>query len=103
MGAALGTPCVTNVWIPDGYKDTPVDRAAPRQRLRDSLDQIFATELEPAHNLDAVESKFLMVFLDFPNAQELKDKVVDAALNGTTLAFESGGDRAVESSPGGHP
>jgi len=57
MGRALGTPCVTNVWIPDGYKDTPVDRLSPRQRLEDSLDQIFAKRLSPKHHLDAVECK----------------------------------------------
>lgn len=57
MGQALGTPCVTNVWIPDGYKDTPVDRLAPRQRLREALDRVFAAPLDPAHHLDAVESK----------------------------------------------
>ncbi len=57
MGRALGTPCVTNVWIPDGFKDTPADRLAPRQRLADSLDQIFAEELDPQHQLDAVEAK----------------------------------------------
>lgn len=57
FGRALGTPCVTNVWIPDGYKDTPVDRRGPRERLRDSLDQIFAQPLDPRFHLDAVESK----------------------------------------------
>jgi L-rhamnose isomerase len=57
MGKALGTPCVTNVWIPDGFKDTPADRKAPRQRLANSLDAIFAQPLDPAHNLDAVEGK----------------------------------------------
>lgn len=57
MGEALGSPCVTNVWIPDGFKDTPVDRKGPRERLTDSLDQIFAEALDPAHLLDAVESK----------------------------------------------
>jgi L-rhamnose isomerase len=57
MGKALGTPCVTNVWIPDGYKDTPADRKSPRQRLADSLDAIFATPIDPSHNLDAVEGK----------------------------------------------
>ena len=57
FGRALGTPCVTNVWIPDGYKDTPVDRKGPRERLKASLDQIFAPKLEPRHHLDAVESK----------------------------------------------
>ncbi len=57
MGMELGTPCVTNVWIPDGYKDIPVDRLAPRQRLGDSLDRIFAEKIDPAIHLDAVESK----------------------------------------------
>lgn len=57
IGRALGSPCVTNVWIPDGYKDTPVDRLRPRQLLLESLDTVFAEETDPAHNLDAVESK----------------------------------------------
>lgn len=57
FGQTLGTPAVTNVWIPDGYKDTPADRTAPRERLRDALDQVFAKPLDPRHNLDAVESK----------------------------------------------
>jgi L-rhamnose isomerase len=57
MGAALGSPTVTNVWIPDGYKDTPYDRMAPRQRLADSLDQIFAKKIDPKLHLDAVECK----------------------------------------------
>jgi L-rhamnose isomerase len=57
MGRALGSPCVTNVWIPDGYKDTPVDRKSPRERLAQSLDTIFAEPIDPAHNLDAVEGK----------------------------------------------
>ena len=48
---------MTNVWVPDGYKDTPVDRLAPRQRLADSLDKIFAKKLDPRHHLDAVECK----------------------------------------------
>ena len=57
MGKALGSPCVTNVWVPDGYKDTPADRKAPRERLAQSLDQLFAEPLDHAHNLDAVEAK----------------------------------------------
>jgi L-rhamnose isomerase len=57
MGKALGTPAVTNIWIPDGYKDLPVDRETPRVLLRDALDEVFAEEIDPRHNLDAVESK----------------------------------------------
>jgi L-rhamnose isomerase len=57
MGKALGTPTVTNTWIPDGYKDLPADRKAPRERLEESLDAILAHKISPRYNLDAVEGK----------------------------------------------
>jgi len=57
LGKALGTPCVTNVWIPDGSKDTPVDRKGPRLRLAESLDAIFAASIEETFQRDAVEGK----------------------------------------------
>jgi len=57
IGRQFGTPTVTNVWIPDSYKDTPVDRVAPRQRLIESLDKLFAEKLDPKIHLDSVESK----------------------------------------------
>lgn len=57
MGRLLGSATVTNVWVPDGYKDTPANRIAPRQRLSDSLDKVFAKKLNPKHHLDAVECK----------------------------------------------
>jgi L-rhamnose isomerase len=57
FGRQLGTSCVTNVWIPDGYKDTPVDRRGPRERLKKSLDEIFAEPLDERFNVDAVECK----------------------------------------------
>ena len=57
FGRAQGTPCVTNLWIPDGMKDTPVDRTGPRERLVESLDAVFAESFDPGVNLDAVEGK----------------------------------------------
>jgi len=57
FGVELGNATVTNFWIPDGYKDTPVDRKAPRARLLESLDRVFEKEIDPTYNLDAVESK----------------------------------------------
>jgi len=57
MGKELGTPCVTNMWIPDGYKDIPADRKAPRERLKKSLDDIFKEKIDHRRLLDAVESK----------------------------------------------
>ena len=55
MGSQLGSPCINNVWIPDGSKDFPADRLGPRRRLEASLDEIFATPTP--HNVDAVECK----------------------------------------------
>ncbi|MBS4199257.1 L-rhamnose isomerase [Bacillus sp. FJAT-49732] len=57
FGEELGSPSLTNIWIPDGYKDIPSDRLTPRKRLKESLDEIFAVEIDEAHNIDAVESK----------------------------------------------
>ncbi len=57
MGKQLGSTCVVNTWIPDGYKDTPIDRKSPRERLADSLDAIFAEKLNPKHIAEAVECK----------------------------------------------
>jgi L-rhamnose isomerase len=57
MGKALGTPTVTNVWIPDGMKDTPADRRGPRVRLASALDEVFKKPLNPKHHLDAIEGK----------------------------------------------
>jgi L-rhamnose isomerase len=57
FGAAQGSPCVNNVWVPDGFKDTPVDRKTPRERLAGSLDAVFAEAIDSRFVLDAVESK----------------------------------------------
>ena len=48
---------MTNIWIPDGFKDTPVDRTAPRLLLLEALDAIFSEDIDPHYNLDAVEPK----------------------------------------------
>ncbi|GIO37003.1 L-rhamnose isomerase [Paenibacillus antibioticophila] len=57
FGRELGQTCFTNFWVPDGYKDTPVDRLAPRQRLAASLDEIFSELIDEQFNVDGVESK----------------------------------------------
>lgn len=57
FGKELGKRCVTNFWMPDGMKDTPVDRYTPRAILKESLDTIFAAEIDQRYDKDAVESK----------------------------------------------
>ena len=57
FGRELGQTCLTNIWIPDGYKDIPADRLEPRRRLKESLDEILKVEIDKNYNLDCVESK----------------------------------------------
>jgi L-rhamnose isomerase len=57
FGRELASPCVTNTWIPDGFKDCTIDRRTPRERLSQSLDAIFAEPIDPRYNHDAVEAK----------------------------------------------
>lgn len=57
FGQELGTSALTNIWIPDGFKDTPSDRLTPRKRLKESLDTIFSEDIDENLNIDAVESK----------------------------------------------
>jgi L-rhamnose isomerase len=57
MGKQLGTPSVHNIWIPDGSKDTPVDRYALRKLLKKSLDEIFSVKYPKKYLKDSIESK----------------------------------------------
>lgn len=60
----LGTPCLVNIWIPDGFKDIPADRTSPRARLKDSLDQILSISYDKSKVYVAVESKVFGVGLE---------------------------------------
>jgi len=57
MGRATGIPCFVNLWVQDGSKEVPADRLAPRQRLKESLDRIFETRLDPRFTRDSIEGK----------------------------------------------
>jgi L-rhamnose isomerase len=64
MGRALGSTCITNFWIPDGMKDTPVDRTGPRARLIEALDEIFRVPIDQHCNRDSVEGKLFAIGIE---------------------------------------
>ncbi len=64
MGKQLGSPCVHNTWIPDGSKDTPIDRNGYRTLLKKSLDEATAVKYPKEHMKDAVESKLFGIGLE---------------------------------------
>jgi L-rhamnose isomerase len=90
FGKALGTPCITNIWIPDGYKDIPVDRKAPRGRLVKSLDTILEEKLDPQYNLDAVESKLFGLGLESYTAGSHEFYLGYAVSRKIILCFDTG-------------
>lgn len=62
MGQRQNDPCIMNIWIHDGSKDTTVNRLAYRTLLKDSLDQIFQTNY--THMKDSVEAKLFGIGLE---------------------------------------
>ena len=63
LGKAMGSPCLVNIWIPDGYKDIPADRLSPRLRLKKSLDEILEN-YDKEWVIPAVESKVFGIGLE---------------------------------------
>lgn len=57
LATEMGSHCLMNIWIPDGYKDVPADRLTPRLRLKKSLDEILAGPYDRSKVIVAVESK----------------------------------------------
>ena len=54
---ALGQPCAINYWMPDGYKDICADTKAHRDLMTESLDAIFAPEIDETLVPCAIERK----------------------------------------------
>ncbi len=90
MGQKLGSPCVTNVWIPDGSKDMPVDRRGPRERLRQSLDEVFAEDVDPSIHRDAVEGKLFGIGSESYVVGSHEFYLGYAVANGTLLCLDAG-------------
>ena len=59
-----GVPCVMNIWIPDGLKDTPADRLGPRLRYKQSIEEILSEPFDPKLVKITVESKVFGIGLE---------------------------------------
>jgi len=90
FGKALGTPAVTNIWIPDGFKDIPVDRKTPRELLKDALDQVLAEPIDPRYNLDAVEGKLFGIGAESYTVGSHEFYLGYAASKGVLLCLDAG-------------
>lgn len=57
FGQELGQRSINNFWIPDGFKDNPIDKENPRLRLINSLDEIFKQKYDENQTIESVEGK----------------------------------------------
>jgi L-rhamnose isomerase len=90
VGRRLGTACMCNFWVPDGYKDVPADRYSPRQRLQAALDECF-TERFPAGLIrDAVEPKLFGIGSECYTTGSLEFYLGYAATRRLLLCLDSG-------------
>ncbi len=64
FGKELGMVSCNNFWTPDGFKDTPANRAKTRAILADSYDRIFSVKTDDKYNLDSIESKLFGIGLE---------------------------------------
>ncbi len=88
MGGELGSPCINNIWVPDGYKDVPIDRMAARARLEASLD-VMLSEAQ-ADMLDAVESKLFGIGVEACTVGSHEFYLGYAIRNETLLCLDMG-------------
>ena len=85
-----GSPCLMNIWIPDGFKDVPADRLTPRLRLKKSLDEILSLPYDKAKVTVAVESKVFGIGVESYTVGNSEFYLNYAALNGICCLLDNG-------------
>ena len=90
MGAELCSSAVNNIWVPDGYKDIPVDRMSARVRLEASLDAMCSEKQDSNHMVDAVESKLFGIGVEACTVGSHEFYMGYAIRKGTLLCLDMG-------------
>jgi len=85
-----GYPCVMNIWIPDGYKDIPADRLAPRARFKKSLDEILNTPYDKSKVYVTLESKVFGIGLESYTVGSAEFCLSYSASKGITPLMDNG-------------
>lgn len=90
IGKEQGSPCLNNLWIPDGLKDVPGNRLAPRLRLKASLDEIYSVKYPAEYIVDSVESKVFGIGVESYTVGSSEFYMNYAALNGLCCLLDNG-------------
>ncbi|AEF81857.1 L-rhamnose isomerase [Leadbettera azotonutricia] len=90
FGEKQGSPCLHDIWIPDGIKDVPADRLGPRERLRDALDEIYSVKYNKEYIVDVVESKLFGIGLESYTTGSSDFYIAYAASRGIYMLLDNG-------------
>lgn len=90
IGMKTKSSVLDNFWAPDGSKDTPADRLAPRDRLMDSLDRMFEKKYEASKTVDSVESKLFGMGCESYTAGSHEFYMGYAVTRGKLLCLDAG-------------
>lgn len=97
IGKELGTPCVMNIWIPDGMKDIPADRLGYRMQFKKSLDEIFSVKYDRKYLIDTLESKLFGIGVESYTVGSHEFVMGYALKNNVTICYDMGHFHLTES------
>lgn len=97
IGKELGTPCVMNIWVPDGFKDIPADRLGYRQQMIKSLDEILAVKYDKKYLVDALESKLFGIGVESYTVASHEFVMGYGLKNNVTICYDMGHFHLTES------
>lgn len=90
FGRQLGKRSNMNIWIPDGYKDVPVNRVESRRLFKESLDEILSEKIDHSLMRDAIESKLFGIGLESCTIGSSEFCLAYALKNNIMLTLDSG-------------
>lgn len=90
FGKELGTPAVTNLWVPDGFKDNPINRYEARQRLISAMDEIYSVKIDKKYNLDSAEGKLFGIGAESCTVGQHEIYLAYALTRGIMVTLDSG-------------
>lgn len=86
----LDQPCAINFWMPDGYKDVCADTKLHRDLMIDSLDQIFAEDIDRKLVPCGLESKLFGVGVESYTVASHEFSYGYAVKNGLLYTLDAG-------------
>ena len=86
----LNQPCAINFWMPDGYKDVCADTKLHRDLMIDSLDQIFAEDIDRKLVPCGLESKLFGVGVESYTVASHEFSYGYAIKNGLLYTLDAG-------------